>query len=125
MEEKEYIFKTGKHQGENVKDVEKTDPSYVSWVRANAPKIIVLKPEKQVFRSQVIPETSNKSAVLTLNKDFFKPRARFKFNSGHGALLCEKCAVIIKIGKDYTADEIKASKGEIEMEPQYCEKCKS
>ena len=53
-----------------------------------------------------------------------KERAIFKFNNRKGALLCSKCAVIIKIGKDYTEEERLAAIGEIELEPQYCEKCK-
>jgi len=51
-------------------------------------------------------------------------KAIFKFNSGHGALLCSKCKVIIKTGKDFTEEEIKAIKGKIDMPPQYCAKCK-
>ena len=54
-----------------------------------------------------------------------KEIAIFKYNGGLGALLCSKCRVIIKIGKDFTEQEIKAIKGEIKMpHPQYCEKCK-
>ena len=47
-----------------------------------------------------------------------KKKAIFKFNSGHGALLCSKCKVIIKTGKDFTEEEIKAIKGKIDMPPQ-------
>ena len=47
-----------------------------------------------------------------------------KFNSGNGAILCEKCYVIIKTGKDFTEEEWKAFRGEITMQTQYCNKCK-
>lgn len=53
-----------------------------------------------------------------------KNKARFKFNSGALALLCSKCSVIIKTGKDFTENEVKAMKGQINMFPQYCKKCK-
>lgn len=51
--------------------------------------------------------------------------AIFKFNGGLGALLCSKCRVIIKTGKDFTEDEKKAMKGEINLPPQYCKNCKN
>jgi RNase P subunit RPR2 len=50
--------------------------------------------------------------------------AVFKLNGGLGALLCSKCRVIIKIGKDFTKEEKNAMKGYIKLPPQYCEKCK-
>ena len=53
-----------------------------------------------------------------------KEYAIFKFNGGLGALLCSKCKVIIKTGKDFTEEEKKAIKGYIKLPPQYCEKCK-
>lgn len=54
-----------------------------------------------------------------------KNMAIFKFNSGMGALLCSKCRVIIKTGKDFTEEELKAIKGKGPMPPpQYCEQCK-
>lgn len=53
-----------------------------------------------------------------------KEKAIFKFNGGLGALLCSKCRVIIKIGKDFTPEEHKAIKGYIKLPPQYCNKCK-
>lgn len=53
-----------------------------------------------------------------------KEKAIFKFNGGLGALLCSKCRVIIKIGKDFTEQEIKAIKYGVYYPPQYCEKCK-
>lgn len=54
-----------------------------------------------------------------------KETAIFKFNGGLGALLCSKCRVIIKTGKDFTEQEKQAIKGKIYYPPQYCEKCKS
>jgi hypothetical protein len=52
-------------------------------------------------------------------------KADFKYNGGAGALLCAKCRVIIKTGKNYTDEEKLASKGKIKMPPQYCDKCKT
>ena len=51
-------------------------------------------------------------------------KADFKYNGGAGALLCSKCKVIIKTGKDYTTEEKLASRGKIQLPPQYCDKCK-
>lgn len=51
-------------------------------------------------------------------------KAIFKFNSGLGALLCSKCRKIIKIGQEFTPDEVKAIKGEIKLGAQYCNNCK-
>lgn len=52
-------------------------------------------------------------------------KAIFKFNGGQGAILCSKCKVIIKTGKDFTEVEIKAFRGEVELEEQICNACKS
>lgn len=52
-----------------------------------------------------------------------KSRARFKFNSGMGALLCSACSGIIKVGYEYTEDEKLAEKGLKYLPPQYCDKC--
>lgn len=51
-------------------------------------------------------------------------KAIFKFNSSLGALLCSKCKTIIKIGQEFTPDELKAIKGEIKLSAQYCKNCK-
>lgn len=62
-----------------------------------------------------------------MQKNFTKKlmkKAIFKFNSGLGALLCSKCRTIIKIGQEFTPDEVKAIKGEIVIPAQYCNKCK-
>jgi hypothetical protein len=53
-----------------------------------------------------------------------KQTAIFKFNSGLGALLCSKCGVIIKIGQEFSPDELMAIKGEKELVAQYCNNCK-
>jgi hypothetical protein len=68
------------------------------------------------------------ASILTLfAQSYFKTmddKAIFKFNNGNGALLCSKCRVIIKTGRDFTEEEIKAIKGKIDMSAQYCDKCK-
>lgn len=51
--------------------------------------------------------------------------AIFKYNGGLGALLCSSCRVIMKTGKDFTDEEIRAIKGHIDMPPQYCSNCKT
>lgn len=55
-----------------------------------------------------------------------KETAIFKFNSGRGALLCSKCSVIIKVGKDFTEEEKENAWGgkRNKLPPQYCDKCK-
>lgn len=53
-----------------------------------------------------------------------KNKCIFRYNNGNLAILCSKCSVIIKRGRDFTEDEIKAMKGKINMLPQYCDKCK-
>jgi hypothetical protein len=52
-----------------------------------------------------------------------KSKAIFKYNSGNGALLCSKCRTIIKIGIDFTEEELKACMLNEYLKPQYCEKC--
>jgi hypothetical protein len=51
-------------------------------------------------------------------------RAMFKYNGGKGALLCSECRVILKTGNQYNELEKAASRGKIELEAHYCEKCK-
>jgi ferredoxin len=53
-----------------------------------------------------------------------KDTAIFKFNSRRGALLCSNCRVIIKTGEEFTEEEMKAMRGEIEIDSQYCKECK-
>ncbi len=54
-----------------------------------------------------------------------RSKAIFKFNGGNGALLCSKCSVIIKTGRDFTEAERSAAKGDAYLSAQYCEKCKA
>jgi hypothetical protein len=53
-------------------------------------------------------------------------KAIIKYNGGSLALLCSKCKVIIKTGKDFTKEELEftLTKGK-HLDPQYCEKCKN
>jgi len=50
-------------------------------------------------------------------------KATFKFNSGMGALLCEKCRTIIKVGSEFTPTEWAALRGEVHLDPQLCNEC--
>jgi hypothetical protein len=50
-------------------------------------------------------------------------KAIFRYNGGQGAILCSNCRIIIKTGWDFTEEEIKALKGYIYLEPQYCAEC--
>lgn len=50
-------------------------------------------------------------------------KAIFKYNSGNGAILCNKCYTIIKTLSDFTDLELKAMKGEISLSAMYCDKC--
>lgn len=52
-----------------------------------------------------------------------KPKAKFKFNNGIGALICSKCSTIIKEGPFFTEEEWRAFKGEIKLPAQYCDIC--
>ena len=51
--------------------------------------------------------------------------AIFKFNNGNGAILCSKCHIIIKTGKDFTQQEKEAMIGKRHLEEQFCDKCKN
>ncbi len=53
-----------------------------------------------------------------------KDKAKFRYNNGRLALICSKCSIIIKTGKDFTKDEKKACFDEVHLKPQYREKCK-
>ena len=50
--------------------------------------------------------------------------AIFKFNNSQLALLCSECRAILKTGKEFTIDELKASQGKKYLPPQYCDECK-
>jgi len=50
-------------------------------------------------------------------------KAIFKYNSGHGALLCSSCRKILKTGWEFNEDELAAIKGHAQMPAQYCLRC--
>lgn len=52
-------------------------------------------------------------------------KAIFKFNGGLGALLCSNCRAIIRIAKDFSEEELKGMRGELEYElpPKFCDEC--
>jgi hypothetical protein len=54
-------------------------------------------------------------------------KAIVKFNNGSLALLCSDCYTIIKIGRDFTKEELDLTMGSDKnhLPPQYCEKCKN
>jgi hypothetical protein len=55
-----------------------------------------------------------------------REKAIIKYNGGLLALLCSKCKVIIKTGKDFTKEECDfAIIDGAHLDPLYCEKCKS
>jgi len=58
-------------------------------------------------------------------KTMSKEKAIVKFNGSKLALLCSKCRVIIKTGKDFTEEELKFVFEKGQLLPRYCEKCKS
>lgn len=51
-------------------------------------------------------------------------KALFKYNSGHGALLCSDCRKILKTGWEFNEEELAAIKGHAHLPPQYCLRCK-
>ena len=54
-----------------------------------------------------------------------RQRCIFKYNSGMGAILCSECSVIIKVGYQFSKEEIDGIKGKVHIPPQYCDKCKT
>lgn len=56
-----------------------------------------------------------------------KNKAIFKYNSGNLSLNCSKCSKIIKVGNEFTEEEMEACCGRagFHIPPQYCEQCKS
>jgi len=53
------------------------------------------------------------------------PRAVIKFNSGHGAILCSTCSVIVKEGHyNFTEVEQEAFFNNGHLDPYYCDECK-
>jgi len=53
-----------------------------------------------------------------------KNKAKFKFNSGMLALLCSKCNKILKVGSEFSEDELKACHGKKHLPQQFCDNCK-
>jgi hypothetical protein len=56
-----------------------------------------------------------------------KDKAIIKFNGGNLAMLCSKCKVIIKTGKDFTPEELEFTLGKSKkvLPRQFCEQCKT
>lgn len=52
-------------------------------------------------------------------------KAIMKFNGGLGAILCSNCRKIIKTAKDFSQEELKAIRGELDynLPPKYCDEC--
>lgn len=48
---------------------------------------------------------------------------KFKFNSGNSALVCSSCGGILKTGNEFTEDEWRALRGEIDLGNKYCGDC--
>jgi len=55
-----------------------------------------------------------------------KQKAVFKLNNANLALLCSECRKIIKVGSEFTEEEMNACIGKsgFHIPPQYCDKCK-
>lgn len=59
--------------------------------------------------------------LITMSKDTY---AIVKYNSGNLALLCSSCRKIVKVGYEFSDEEVAYAKGEVEhLDPLYCEKC--
>lgn len=56
-----------------------------------------------------------------------KNKCRFVWNSGNLGILCHKCNKIIKVGYEFTEEEMTACKNASSyyLPPQYCEQCKN
>jgi hypothetical protein len=61
------------------------------------------------------------------NKFYFKWRINVYLNLTVELVqsLCSKCRVIIKTGKGFTENEWKSFRGELNLEAQFCDKCKA
>jgi hypothetical protein len=71
----DFIFWGGKHKGKSLQLVEKTDPQYVAWVRANAPNLLKeqkVKKEIVVVKPQEI--AAKPKMTLEPNLDFLKQK---------------------------------------------------
>jgi hypothetical protein len=47
--------------------------------------------------------------------------AIIKYNGGQGAILCSTCRKIVKIGIEFTPEEVEAFRGNKELPPYFCE----
>lgn len=54
-------------------------------------------------------------------------KAIIKFNNGSLAMLCSDCYGIIKIGREFTPEELELTLGSDKnyLPPQYCKQCKN
>jgi len=66
------IFRTGKHAGKTLEEVQRIEPSYINWIKENRPEM--LKEKKQPTKSESgpkeVPEESEKKYILPENTDF-------------------------------------------------------
>lgn len=50
----------------------------------------------------------------------------YKFNGGALAILCDNCSKIIKVGKDFTVEELEdVMRDHRRLPAQYCDDCKN
>ena len=54
-----------------------------------------------------------------------KNKCHFVWNNSNLAIVCSKCGKIIKVGSEFTEEEMLACKGRKYLKPQYCDKCKN
>ena len=52
-----------------------------------------------------------------------KGKAKFKIVAGESVLICSQCSMIIKYARHFSDEEKIASKGELKIAPQLCDKC--
>ena len=74
------IFRTGKYKGHSVEFVKKTNPSYIEWVRENAPAMLKEKKEKKEPKPapprMEPPEESNPNrSAIQPNLNFFNEKS--------------------------------------------------
>lgn len=65
------IFRTGKHAGKSLEEVQKIEPGYIRWIKENRPEM--LKERKQQTKSETpkeVIEESGKNYRLPENTDF-------------------------------------------------------
>ncbi|HUS51779.1 MAG TPA: hypothetical protein VMZ91_16545 [Candidatus Paceibacterota bacterium] len=66
------IFRTGKHAGKTLEEVQLIEPGYIAWIKENRPEM--LKERKQPKKPEASPkevsEESEKKYILPENTDF-------------------------------------------------------